>query len=163
MQEKGCVSPALVISIMETQHFTAFSLYAAEVNYERFLKFCFHFSTWNANSRLGNVNSTFSLSHKEGAELKKQHKVESWEVELHTHSDCHQHVCWPEQWFSRLWNSERVRGKARTFKPSCWLQEQLLKEIKRKVRPQKEHKTLCSNSNQLKESLYKNNHFISDS
>lgn len=84
MQEKGCVSPALVISIMETQHFTAFSLYAAEVNYERFLKFCFYFSTWNANSRLGNVNSTFSLSHKEGAELKKQHKVESWEVELHT-------------------------------------------------------------------------------
>lgn len=61
MQGKGCVSPALVISIMETQHFTAFNLYVAEVNYQHSLKFCFHFSTWNANSSLGNVNSTFSL------------------------------------------------------------------------------------------------------
>lgn len=26
------------------------------------------------------------LNHKEGAELKKQHKAESWEAESHTHS-----------------------------------------------------------------------------
>lgn len=37
-----CVSPALVISIMEAQQFTAFNLYASEVKYQLFVLISAH-------------------------------------------------------------------------------------------------------------------------
>lgn len=46
------------------------------------------------------------LNHKEGAELKKQHKAESWEVESHTHT-----VCWLAR--TVIFNTMELRGSVR--------------------------------------------------